>query len=228
MAQAGDRLNRRTSRWSPRQVARQALVACLPVSRFVESFPGTDAVYLTFDDGPHPEFTPRVLDVLRDHGAWATFFVVGRECEKHPEIVRRIAAEGHAIGNHTYSHVSANDVSSAEWESELRRTNEALRNIVGNETRLVRPPFGKIGIAGLMGRWRNDQTVVLWNVDPKDFACRDSEQLWRWFEERPLAAGDVVLLHDVNPWTPDVLGRVIESTQRRPLRLDCIPGCNSR
>ncbi len=224
MAQAGDRLNRTTSRWSPRQLARRALVGCLPRSRFLESLPGTDAIYLTFDDGPHPEYTPRVLDALQEHGARATFFLIGRECERYPEIVRRIADEGHAIGNHTYSHVSAGDVTSAEWQKDVSRADDALREIIGSETVLFRPPYGKLGMGGMLGMWRQNRTVVLWNVDPKDFACQNVEALRNWFAMHPVEAGDIVLLHDANPFAPVILSELIELAKRRHIRLEGIAG----
>ena len=118
-----DHLNTTVSRWSPRQLAQRGLLSCVPRRRLLESLPGTEAIYLTFDDGPHPEYTPRVLDVLAEYHAQATFFVVGQQCERYPDLVRRISAEGHAIGNHTYSHVKARDVSSSNYIDEVMRTN---------------------------------------------------------------------------------------------------------
>src|SRR5262245_55440479 len=88
-----------------RQLAREALGLLLPKHRFALRGRRCDgAIHWTFDDGPHPEHTPRVLDVLAESGASATFFVVGQQAEKYPELVRRIVHEGHAIGNHTWSH----------------------------------------------------------------------------------------------------------------------------
>ena len=200
-------------------MARRAILSCAPRRLLLHRVPGSNAVHLTFDDGPHPEYTPRILDILANHHAQATFFVVGQQCEKYPEIVRRIAEEGHAIGNHTYSHVNANEVTPAVWEQEIRRADDVLRATVGRHATLVRPPYGKLRVGSLVGLWRAKQTIVLWNVDPKDYACRDADELRGWFECRPIEAGDIVLLHDVHPWAPAVLDELILSTQQRQLRL---------
>ena len=100
-------------------------------------------VALTFDDGPDPEQTPRVLDTLREHGVRATFFLIGSKAELHPEIVRRMAAEGHAIGIHTWSHSPGFPMRrSGAMAADILRCRESLRGITGVETDLFRPPYG--------------------------------------------------------------------------------------
>ena len=100
-------------------------------------------VALTFDDGPDPEQTPRVLDTLREHGVRATFFLIGSKAELHPEIVRRMAAEGHAIGIHTWSHSPGFPMRrSGAMAADILRCRESLREITGVETDLFRPPYG--------------------------------------------------------------------------------------
>lgn len=99
-------------------------------------------VALTFDDGPDPEQTPRVLDTLRAHGVRATFFLIGSKAELHPEIVRRMAAEGHAIGIHTWSHTPGFPMlRSGAMAADILRCRESLREITGVETDLFRPPL---------------------------------------------------------------------------------------
>ncbi len=214
MAQAGDRLNRATPRWSPRQVARQALVACLPSSRLVERFPGTGAVYLTFDDGPHPEHTPRVLDVLRQHDARATFFVVGRECERYPEIVRRIVDEGHTLGNHTHTHVDARQVSLGDYQRDIRQADETIRSIVGIESAWFRPPYGRLTVVSMAMLAYNRRTIVLWNVDVRDYAAVDHEEIRGWLQENPVCGGDIVLLHDSRPHGIEILPDLIDAAAK--------------
>lgn len=100
-------------------------------------------VALTFDDGPDPEMTPRVLDLLRERGVRATFFLVGAKAERHPELVRRIAAEGHDTGIHTWEHAAGFPMrSSWAMTADILRCRESLRQIAGVETHLFRPPFG--------------------------------------------------------------------------------------
>jgi peptidoglycan-N-acetylglucosamine deacetylase len=217
-----DHLNTTVSRWSPRQLARRGLLSCVPRRRLLESLPGTEAIYLTFDDGPHPEYTPRVLDVLAEHRAQATFFVVGQQCERYPELVRRISAEGHAIGNHTYSHLSARDVSTSSYMNEVVRTNQIIQSLVGKRCLLFRPPHGSLGAWTLVRLWRAKQTIVLWSVDPKDY-CSDESQIRAWFAAHSVSPGAIVLLHDNQPHTPAVVEGLLNACRQRGARAECLP-----
>jgi peptidoglycan/xylan/chitin deacetylase (PgdA/CDA1 family) len=99
-------------------------------------------VALTFDDGPAPPFTGQILDVLRDYRVPATFFVCGQNAERHPELVRRIHAEGHTLGNHTYSHPFLYIQSRQRIAEEIDRTQEVIGRLTGYRPRLFRPPYG--------------------------------------------------------------------------------------
>jgi peptidoglycan/xylan/chitin deacetylase (PgdA/CDA1 family) len=201
-----------------RQAVRRLLAAALPRRLFLVNGPAAGgAVCLTFDDGPHPVHTPRVLDVLRRHGVAATFFVVGREAERHPDLVRRIAAEGHAVGNHTYSHGEPGRVSAGALLEEVRRTDAVVRAAVGEAPRLFRPPHGKVTATKLWRLWRDGWTVVLWNADTKDYARRSAADLRGWVASRAFAPGDVVLMHDTCPHTALVLPDLIAAVRDRGL-----------
>jgi peptidoglycan/xylan/chitin deacetylase (PgdA/CDA1 family) len=178
----------------------------------VECLPSTGAIYLTFDDGPHPEHTPRLLDALATHGAKATFFVVGKQCERYPEIVRRMAEEGHAIGNHTYSHLNAREASPSLYLAEVTRTNEIIESIVGRRSSLFRPPHGAINLQILWGLWRRNQTVVLWNVDPKDYSA-DLSTVCPWFHANPIQPGDIILLHDNRAQITDIVSALLDQVR---------------
>ena len=154
---------------------------------------------LTFDDGPHPEHTARLLDELRGHGIRATFFLIGERARQFPEVVRRIAAEGHAIGHHSFSHSLPGQTSAGQLLQEVRRTQDLFVDLLGHPSALVRPPYGKVTAAKLWRLWRAGLTVVLWNRDPKDFACGSAAELRNWFQRNPLRGGDLVLLHDTSP-----------------------------
>jgi peptidoglycan/xylan/chitin deacetylase (PgdA/CDA1 family) len=172
---------------------------------------------LTFDDGPHPEHTPRLLDILKTEGVAATFFVVGREAGNHPEIVRRIVDEGHTLGHHTFTHGDPSRMCSRELLEEVRETQSVLTRIAGVSSSLFRPPHGKLTAAKLWRLWGSGQTIVLWNVDPKDYACRDANDLRIWFQQHPLDGGDVLLLHDNQPHAIDMLPDLIRDVRRRGL-----------
>jgi peptidoglycan/xylan/chitin deacetylase (PgdA/CDA1 family) len=183
-----------------RQLARRALAFSLPRALYITHGPRSSrCVCVTFDDGPHPELTPRLLDVLAKEAIKATFFVVGQRAEKYPEIVRRIEAEGHVVGHHSNSHPDPVHTSTLGMHREVLAASRVLREILGHPVRLYRPPHGKLRLADLPLIWSLQQTIVLWNVDPKDFAQPSAVHLADWFASRPLRGGDLILLHDSAP-----------------------------
>lgn len=205
---------------SGRQALRKLLIGTAPRGRLISSLPPDErAVALTFDDGPHPELTPRLLDVLAAHGAHATFFVIGREAERRPALIRRIAAEGHAVGHHSWTHSEPASTPARVLLAETRRTRALLEDLLGRPAPLFRPPHGKITAAKLLGAWWQRNTVVLWNRDPKDFQMHNADELLAWFAQHPLEAGDVVLLHDTHPHAVDALEAVLPGS---PWRYDAL------
>jgi peptidoglycan/xylan/chitin deacetylase (PgdA/CDA1 family) len=204
-----------------RQLLRTALLGVVPRSRLIASLPpGDPAVALTFDDGPHPEWTPRVLDALAQHGARATFFVVGERAARHPGIVQRIAAEGHAVGHHSWTHSEPAITPARLLLAENRKTRRFLEELLQRPAPLFRPPHGKVTPAKLLGAWAQGNIVVLWNRDPKDFQMPDASELRAWATNQPVAAGDIVLLHDTHAQTADALPYLLASTAMRWRSLD--------
>lgn len=174
-----------------RRVAQAVLRFATPLAPSVMSV-RTDraAMALTFDDGPDPASTPRLLDLLAARGARATFFLIGMQAARHPDIVARIRAEGHAVGNHSWSHPSLPALSAAEAEAEIRRGFEALPG-----TTLFRPPFGDQNFRTHRLARQQGATVVLWSVMAQDWRDDDAETM----AGRVLAAaapGAIVLMHD--------------------------------
>src|SRR5438874_7006796 len=112
-----------------RQLGKVVLAACLPSSRLLVHGPGVSGLALTFDDGPHPEHTPRLLDVLAEHGLKATFFVVGQQAERYPHVIRRMAREGHDVGNHTFHHAGPEGVTAARLMAEVTLTMDVVEGI---------------------------------------------------------------------------------------------------
>jgi peptidoglycan-N-acetylglucosamine deacetylase len=202
-----------------RQLLRRGMAASLPRRLFMTSGPpGSRSLALTFDDGPDPAHTPAVLDRLRAHGVRATFFVVGGKAEAHPALVSRIAAEGHELGHHSWTHAPPQETSALSLLAEARRTAELLERIAGRRPSLFRPPHGKLTAGKLLGLWGLGQTVVLWNRDPKDFARGAVDPIRRWFESEPLAGGDILLLHDVHAHVAPALDALVERAARLGLR----------
>jgi peptidoglycan/xylan/chitin deacetylase (PgdA/CDA1 family) len=152
---------------------------------------------LTFDDGPHPFWTARILDLLREHGATATFFVVGRKVESHPEVVRAILQQGHRVELHSYAHDRLLSLrSERRVRDDLERGIAALRRVTGRRPELFRPPIGHTN--PIVARIANDLdlTVVGWTIAGRDGVswARPSDVAAR--VRRNLRDGAIVLLHD--------------------------------
>ena len=152
-------------------------------------------VCLTFDDGPSPDHTPALLDLLADHDVQATFFLIGSKVAQHPDIVRRIVAEGHALGNHSFSHPRFSQTSMrAQWE-EIEKTERELSAHDGIRRHLIRPPYGKLDLRTLAVGLARRQRIALWNRDSLDYRL-DSAQIIERFESTCPRPGDVILFHD--------------------------------
>ncbi len=188
-----------------RQLTKTILTACVSRRRLLTRgpIPRRDVqpqIALTFDDGPHPEFTPRLLDVLADRRLTATFFVIGELAERHPDIVRRIAAEGHELGNHTWTHSEPSQTSPRQFLNEVRRTDELLIELTGAASRTMRPPKGELNWSKLSGLWQRGQNVALWNVDPRDYRMTSADDMTAWCSTYEPCGGDILLMHDNHPW----------------------------
>jgi peptidoglycan/xylan/chitin deacetylase (PgdA/CDA1 family) len=202
-------MNLRPSMWL-RQAVRWGLTLVVPRRRYLVRGPRrASSVCLTFDDGPHPVYTPRLLDVLKAEGVAATFFMIGREAERHPEVVLRAAAEGHVLGSHSYSHRPRWTLSVREATDEAVRGAGVIGSIIGSEPTLYRPPQGKVTGRDLWGLWGRGQTVVLWNADPKDYARPKSADVLEWFADWKFRGGDVILMHDNHPHAPEVVSELV-------------------
>ncbi|MEU9080542.1 polysaccharide deacetylase family protein [Kitasatospora sp. NPDC048538] len=156
---------------------------------------GVDAVALTFDDGPDPRHTPRILALLARYGAHATFFTVGMHARAHPDLVRRLVGEGHGVGGHTWSHPFLPDLTGPQLTEQLDRTDEALGRAGSPAARWFRPPYGSRTPAVLHRIGASGRTTVLWDVDSRDWSQPGPDRI----AETVLAAarpGSVVLLHD--------------------------------
>ena len=156
------------------------------------------AIYLTFDDGPDPDVTPQVLDLLRAHGAKATFFCIGKRVEAHPEIYRRIIDEGHAVGNHTWSHPNGWRTSGSKYTADVHKASQLI------SSSLFRPPYGKLRLGQwfkLRGRYR----LVMWDVLPGDWKSSRSGKQIADRTMRSIRSGSIVVLHDSVKAAPRML-----------------------
>jgi peptidoglycan/xylan/chitin deacetylase (PgdA/CDA1 family) len=169
-----------------------------------------NGVALTFDDGPNPRTTPRILATLREQDVKATFFVVGSQVEKHPDLLRQIVEEGHVIGNHTYDHANLSKLSTEQMRKELQSTQEAVDKALGyhHEMKIMRPPYGEPYFDGsdalpaFRKVVRQEQLFpVIWTIDTQDYLMADDPRgIVKTVASQDKAERDqVVLMHDIHP-----------------------------
>ena len=168
---------------------------------------GSNSILLTFDDGPHPDVTPSILDRLRTYNVRAVFFVVGSRISRAPELLRSILAEGHLIGNHSYAHVLEADPWLPAYLLDMRRCQALLKNLTGQAPRLFRAPMGRYTMGGLVAPRLLGLRHILWSVDSEDWKLRDAEAALACGQRlcSSVQPGDIVLFHDDNRWTVTVL-----------------------
>ena len=172
--------------------------------------PPDGTVVLSFDDGPDPNCTPKVLEILDKYQVKAIFFLIGKEVTKYPALVAKIHAEGHLIGNHSDAHdLTFTFKSASQVEQDLIQANEKISKITGSSIQYVRPPFGitNPSIAKAIQRLR--MISVGWNFRPKDTNFKDPEKLLQVLKSKTKPSGTLVLLHDRIPATVDVLEEYI-------------------
>ncbi|MGI9551891.1 MAG: polysaccharide deacetylase family protein [Aurantibacter sp.] len=175
-------------------------------------------VSLTFDDGPDPEYTPKVLELLKQYNARVTFFLIGEKAEKHPEIVQNILRQGHVIGNHTYSHSNNfGFFGTSKVVSELRDANSVIEKISGFKMKLYRPAFGVTNPNIQKALLQTNHDSIGWSVRSFDTTNKTSENILKRITSR-ISNGDIVLLHDTSPKTVDVLERLLLFLQVNNLR----------
>ena len=168
-------------------------------------------VALTFDDGPSPRCTPRLLDGLAEYGARATFFVVGCQTVKDPDIVRRIAAEGHQVGNHSYDHPQMDSLTCAQALDDLQKNDDLLRELLGEGDYWVRPPYGLLTDDEAA---RLTVPLVNWSVDTEDWRTKDCDKILDVIY-RCTGDGDIVLLHDRYLNTVDAALKAVAHLQQQ-------------
>ncbi len=153
-------------------------------------------VALTFDDGPHPEGTPAVLEILRSHDVRATFFLVGEQVERRPALAAEIVTAGHAVGTHCHRHRSLIRLSPGQVRSDLDRGSTLIAQATGRNPTLYRPPYGVLNAAALAFAARRGWTTMLWTRDGRDWERRATIESIAARLTTSLAPGDVLLLHD--------------------------------
>ncbi|GIP38836.1 hypothetical protein J31TS4_21160 [Paenibacillus sp. J31TS4] len=157
---------------SPQPTAKPANGSGKASGKVIRSGPADERklVALTFDDGPDPKWTPLILDLLNKAGVKATFFVVGQQAAAHPDVLKRIAEEGHAIGNHSWNHSNMTSLKPEEMREQVTKTDELIASVTGKHSAIFRPPYGAVSDEVLSTLASMNTHVVNWSVDTKDWA----------------------------------------------------------
>lgn len=162
------------------------------------SFPNTDnTVYLTFDDGPTPEITEKVLEILEKHNIKATFFCIGDNVRKHPEIVQKILSKQHSIGNHTYSHLKGWKTSTKTYINNTEACELKLNSLFNiSNSKLFRPPYGKITPLQSYKLRKLGYKIIMWDVLSKDYDVNLSPETCYENVVNNVTSGSIIVFHD--------------------------------
>lgn len=171
-------------------------------------------VAITFDDGPNADYTEELLAGLKERGVSATFFLLGKEAEKYPEIVKDIYAGGHLIGTHSYEHVNLSNLSDSAAIEQVDKTNAAIHEITGEYPEYIRPPYGcwKCNLD-----YETKMIEVLWDVDPKDWATSNSDVIAQRVISK-VEENDIILLHDASESSVQAAFKIIDELQKEGYR----------
>lgn len=163
-------------------------------------------IALTFDDGPHPSQTKRILDILDRFNVKATFFMIGINVTRYPKAAQEVAQRGHEIGNHTFTHTRLQNMEPLTLENELKQCEDVIWKICRYRPRLFRPPEGFLNDGVLNCSESGDYSLILWSIDTRDWEVRDANHIAETVLER-IRPGDIILLHDyvAKSKTPEAL-----------------------
>lgn len=171
----------------------------------------TNAIAITFDDGPDPKNTPRLLEMLKERHIKATFFLIGRSVETYPQIVREIVAQGHEIANHTWDHKDLSRLSDAAALDELQKTHDAIIAACGVTPTLFRPPYGNCKLSQRKWIWEKfHYPAIIWEVDPNDWRKGATSQKVHDAIVNGTKAGSIILCHDIHATTVDAMPSTLD------------------
>lgn len=168
-------------------------------------------IAITFDDGPNPDYTMKLLKGLKKRGVKATFFVLGEEVERYPDILKATYDDGHMIGVHSYQHVNFGQIGDAAALEQVEKTQQAIYDVTGEYTGYIRPPYGC---------WKKelDQELpmieVLWDIDPLDWATKDADTVVQRVLQK-IPDGSIILLHDASESSVSAAFTIIDTLQKQ-------------
>ncbi len=156
----------------------------------------SNSIFLTFDDGPIPIVTEEVLKILETFQIKATFFCIGNNIQKHPEIFKRIIQEGHSIGNHTFNHLNGWKSSQNEYSDNILKTDQLIQDFVLDKSKFFRPPYGKISRSQIKDLLKNKFQIIMWTVLTQDYNKNITPEKCFQNSIKNIKSGDIILFHD--------------------------------
>ncbi len=172
-------------------------------------------IAITFDDGPNSVYTEKVISILQKYNIKATFFLLGCEVEKHPEIVIDLVRFGHSIGNHTYSHRYNLKTDMNDLKTEIQRTQAIIEHTTGIIPTLFRPPHGYISTKMLEHCIKKRLSIILWSIDSTDYKKVNTESIINTVNKNTIKPGEIILFHDDNEYTLEALPIIIENLKKK-------------
>lgn len=178
-------------------------------------------IALTFDDGPHPDNTPRLLQILKKEAARATFFVSGTNLEAYPSLLKSIVEEGHEIGNHSFSHKKIAQLNHIGYWQEIEKASKLIRQYAPPDSMpyLFRPPYGELNLGIIRLILKHSLTYAGWTIDSNDSYLKDKKKLTDFINSAPVRSGDILLFHEDYPTTIDALPEIINDLKNKGFKL---------
>lgn len=172
-------------------------------------------IFLTFDDGPHPEVTPKLLDLLDRYQAKASFFLIGVNAQQYPDLVRDIAKRGHTVANHSYQHLALPRLSDEKQIAEIQQSRDVIEGILQQPCTLFRAPRGLWSLKVLLRLKRMKIHAIHWSRDSLDYQKSAPSVIVSHFQQRPVQGGDVVLFHDDDDCCIEALQELLPAWQQQ-------------
>ena len=182
------------------------------MGRVIYRVPWVKEVFLTFDDGPNPDFTPAILDILKKYSVSATFFLLGQNAKAYPDLVEKIVNQGHSVANHTLSH---SDLSLCKIGKIIQEIQQCRKLVPDNY--ILRPPYGNINVFSMLLAITLRYKLVFWSIDSFDHKKIPFEQVVNNVMQEQPRPGDVILLHDMNENVVQALPLIIEAFRAKGL-----------
>ncbi|NQY75225.1 MAG: polysaccharide deacetylase family protein [Candidatus Margulisbacteria bacterium] len=176
-------------------------------------------VALTFDDGPHPQYTEAVLNILKKENIKATFFMLGKQIELFPHIAKRVLDDGHTVGNHSFAHLDYSLYPKAAIKKDIQKSNRIFKEYLSIEPIYFRPPFGRVSTENLSILKSHFKHVIKWSIDTRDWDKETSKKNMVKHIGENVEPGSIIIFHDTHRYTPQELPIIIQELKNRGYKM---------